>query len=125
MQEKRRIQRVSFDTPLEAQLGPARVWLCDLSTTGARIEHRTGFAPGGAFLLAVDWRGEHLELRAVVTRCRLGQSRRTTALRYDCGLRFAEMSRTARTSLHRILAELVESSLAHRSGRHRTPHMAS
>lgn len=124
MQEKRRIQRISFDTPLQAQLGPARVWLCDLSTTGARIEHRTGFAPGGAFLLAVDWRGEHLELRAVVTRCRLAQSTRTTALRYDCGLRFGDMSRTARKSLHRILADLVESSLAHGRRNHST-HVAS
>jgi c-di-GMP-binding flagellar brake protein YcgR len=113
VQEKRRIQRVSFESPIQARLGTTKVRLYDLSTTGARIEHRSGFTPGGSFLLTIEWQGEQTQIRATVTRCKLAAgSTGVATFRYQCGLRFGEMNADAKENLHRILAWHVESSLA-------------
>lgn len=110
-EEKRRIQRVVFDSPVPAMLGDASVALCDLSTTGARVEHPSGFLPGGTFTFRLEWRGMTFEARTTVTRCRLGKSSHSSLLRYQCGLRFDELDPAARKTLHSLLAGEVEAAL--------------
>lgn len=107
--EKRRIQRVKFDVPVAASLGDVQVSLCDVSSVGARIEHLSGFLPGGTFTFKLVWRNRRFEARAKVTRCRLGRSQSSTLLRYQCGLRFVDMNREARALLHELIEDEIGS----------------
>ncbi len=109
--EKRRIQRMIFETPLPSILGSIPVALCDLSTTGARIEHCSGFLPGGTFAFRVAAEGADFQARARVTRCRLARSSTSSALRYECGLTFVAISAEAKRRLHAFLAARVEEAI--------------
>ena len=111
MVERRHIQRISFSPPITAKLGDTAVRLCDLSTTGARVEHSSGFAPGGTFAFHVSWRGEEFVIRALVTRCRLAPTTGAKTLGYQCGLHFVDVEGQSRDMLHRFLAVHVEASM--------------
>ncbi len=111
-QERRGVARVVMREPLG---GRARatldVRLLDLSTTGARIAHRDQLRPGVTFALQLPPTLDALALSMRVIHSRVvGTEPRPAGaqiLRYESGVVFLGLTEAQRTTLERLIAQLV------------------
>ena len=112
-QERRRIQRVRLSDPVRGRLSGMRVSIVDVSTTGASVTHSFPLAAGRRLRLEFPWQDDNISLQCDVVRCSV---RRDTAAAgssvYNSGLKFCEPPGPARTSLVRMLTELVAKDIA-------------
>jgi hypothetical protein len=84
--ERRRLQRIQFDSPLGAKLEATPVTLLDVSANGARIEHSFPLAKGRIINLSFEYDGRSLAIDCEVIRCQLEKGPGGAA--YRSGLRF-------------------------------------
>lgn len=110
--ERRRIQRVKLSTPMTGRLSGMRVSIIDLSTTGARVEHSFPLAAGRRLRLEFPWQDESISLQCDVVRCLVQRDDGLgTREAYSSGLKFCEPPGPSRTSLVRVITELVSRQL--------------
>jgi len=108
-QEKRRVQRVVLEKPIEGALHKQPVTIIDLSTTGARVEHPTPMSGRKQFDLRFLSGEEEFLVRCELVRSRLQRSARDrSAIVYCSGLRFVEPTEELRASIRTLVATLVE-----------------
>jgi hypothetical protein len=58
--ERRRYQRITLSRPVAGKMGPAKVFVIDLSIIGARIAHQEELPKHQTFRLSFDWQGEEI-----------------------------------------------------------------
>jgi hypothetical protein len=112
--EKRIVQRVRPDYPLIGQLPTGNVMIVDLSTVGARVEHRFPLAAGRRVRLEFMGEGEEISLLCEVTRCKLQRSVPGSSVIYISGLRFSDVPEETAASVRRVIAGFVTRALAER-----------
>lgn len=84
--DRRKIQRIQFDSPLGAKMEATPVTLLDISASGARIEHSFPLAKGKVINLRFDYEGRSLSIDCEVIRCHLENG--TGGAAYRSGLSF-------------------------------------
>lgn len=105
--EKRRILRVEFAGLVKATLEDVAVKLVDLSTTGARVEHRPPMKARQAVNLKFYYQGELVTLDCVVVRSCLQRSvTEKGAITYQSGLRFSNPNERSRATVREIVAAM-------------------
>jgi PilZ domain len=109
--EKRRFQRVLLYAPLHAEIDSAKVVIVDISSIGARIEHRHSLPVGHEIDLNLTLGSEILPVRCTVVRCRIEKSVFGDAVAYHTGLRFVNPDDMAIAKLMNHLRELVNQDL--------------
>lgn len=106
--EKRRIQRLDLDAPVDARVSGLVVTVLDLSTAGARIEHTFPMKAGQHGQLDFAWNGLDLSLQCEVVRTRLQKSTiKVGVIVYNTGLRFTDPAEDSRAQLRRIVAGIA------------------
>jgi len=116
--DKRRIQRIDLDQPLDACFSNVGVTLLDLSTAGARIEHSAPMKAGRMSKLEFDFGGAKIVVLCEVVRSRLQRSSvKAGAIVYQSGLRFVDPAEPSRAAVRQIVASIVTSRL-HGEGAH-------
>ena len=84
--DRRKIQRIQFDSPLGAKMEATHVVLLDISASGARIEHSFPLAKGKVINLSFEYEGRSLSIDCEVIRCHLENGPEGAA--YRSGLSF-------------------------------------
>jgi len=69
--DRRRIQRIQFESPLGAKMEATPVVLLDISASGARIEHSFPLAKGRVINLSFEYEGKSIAIDCEVIRCHL------------------------------------------------------
>jgi len=69
--DRRKIQRIQFESPLGAKMEATPVILLDISASGARIEHSFPLAKGRVINLNFEYEGRSLSIDCEVIRCHL------------------------------------------------------
>ncbi len=105
--EKRRIQRLNLDRPIEASLSGLRVMLLDISTAGARVEHSFPMKASRQVKLDFLHDGATISLQCDIVRCRLQKSGLNGAIVYQSGLRFSDPAEESRLTVRELVASLV------------------
>lgn len=120
--DKRRIQRVDLDQPIEASFTSLDVALVDLSTAGARIEHSSPMKAGRQSKLEFIFDGQSISVLCEVVRSRLQRSSlRAGEIVYQTGLRFVDPGEPSRVSVRQVVAMLVTNRLRGANGSHPRP----
>lgn len=111
--EKRRVQRVVPDHPIQSKLSGLSVLIVDLSTVGVRIEHEFPLTAARPVRLEFAHLAEKFSLRCEVVRCKLQKSglSDTSTIVYNSGLRFIDPGEPSREGMRRLVAALVLRSL--------------
>lgn len=105
--ERRRVQRIVFDSPLTASLSGLAAILIDISTVGAQVEHGFPLAAGRRLRLDFEAEGERLALHCEVARCRLQRSKVSATIVYSSGLRFVDAEESSREKVRNLVATLI------------------
>jgi hypothetical protein len=107
-QERRQVQRITLEAPIEGSLNKQAVSIIDLSTTGARVEHPTPISGRKTIDLRLDVGGNALVVPCELTRSRLQRSARDrSSVVYCSGLRFAECPEDVVDAIRGLVASLV------------------
>jgi hypothetical protein len=115
--DKRRIQRIDLEPPVDASFLNVTVTLIDLSTAGARIEHAAPMKAGRQARLEFDFGSARIGVLCEIVRSRLQRSAvKTGAIVYQTGLRFVDPVEPSRAAVRQIVASIVTSRL-HGGGR--------
>lgn len=110
--DKRRIQRIALDQPVDAAFLNVIVRLLDLSTAGARIEHSAPMKAGRQAKLEFEFGGARIGVLCEVVRSRLQRSSvQPGAIVYQSGLRFVDPAEPSRAAVRQIVASIVTSRL--------------
>jgi hypothetical protein len=110
--DKRRIQRIDLDQPVDANFLNTSVTLLDLSTAGARIEHTAPMKAGRQSRLEFEFGAARIAVLCEVVRSRLQRSSvKGGAIVYQTGLRFVDPAEPARATVRQIVAAIVTSRL--------------
>lgn len=104
--ERRQFQRLNFTKPIDGWFGDYAVRLCDVSASGALVEHEDEIDDGSRALLRFWFRREEVELLAEIVRRTDGSA----------GLRFVEVSDTLNKLLAESAVELLMAQEANASG---------
>lgn len=108
-QDRRRVQRITLDSPIPGSLSKQIVKIVDLSTTGARIEHSTPIAGRKVADLRFHAEGEDLGVSCNLVRSRLQRSALDRgAIVYSSGLRFNDPAQESIARIRAIVASLLE-----------------
>jgi PilZ domain len=102
---QRQFERIHFEHPIPGRLGDAPVRVLDLAIGGARLLGSTKVVPGQPRELKIEWQGQTIHLKCVVTRCILQTfaSEKDQVSTYDIGLRISE----AVGQSDRVMREMV------------------
>lgn len=111
--ERRRIQRINLDSPVNGRLSGMRVTILDLSTIGARVEHTFPLAGGRRLRLDFSWENETISVHCDVTRCISQKGGGTVQPQaYNSGLQFVEPLGPCRAPLLRMILAMVTKDLS-------------
>ena len=102
--ERRRIERIKFESPLEAKMERTPVTLLDVSASGARIEHSFPLAKAKIVNLSFEYDGRSLTIACHVVRCHLEKVPRGAM--YRSGLTF-DREDPAYVELREMIADAV------------------
>lgn len=106
--ERRRAQRVVFESPLPAVISGLRVQLLDLSVFGARIEHDAPLAARKEMKLRFERGGESFSVTCEIVRCRLQRSAvRPGTVAYCSGIRFTAAAEASRETVRALVAQML------------------
>lgn len=108
-QERRRVNRITLETPMDGLLNKQAVRVIDLSTTGARVEHSTPMAGRKVVDLKLDTGEETLVVSCEIVRSRLQKSAADRqSIVYSSGLRFVDPVQESRGAIRALVASMVE-----------------
>lgn len=102
--DRRRIQRIQFESPLGAKMEATPVVLLDISASGARIEHSFPLAKGRVINLSFEYEGRSLSVDCTVIRCHLENGPGGAA--YRSGLSF-DLDDPSYAELREMIADAV------------------
>jgi hypothetical protein len=111
--DRRRIQRIQFESPLAAKMEATPVVLLDVSAGGARIEHSFPLAKGKVINLSFEYEGRSLSIDCEVIRCHLENGPGGAA--YRSGLRFDTVDPAYHELKEMIAAAVMKDFVARRA----------
>lgn len=119
--DRRRIQRIQFESPLGAKMEATPVVLLDISASGARIEHSFRLAKGKVINLNFEYEGRSLSIDCEVIRCHLENGPGGAA--YRSGLAF-DTDDPSYLELREMIADAVMKDFVARRAHIETAHGA-
>lgn len=108
-EEKRKYARVELARPLPARFGDSKVFVVDVSVTGARLAHQGELPVGTTAQLAFDWKGDPITYECEVVRClfeRPPKDKNSKAV-YNLGVRFIRSHGDSAIHLRMLIGEHV------------------
>lgn len=111
--EKRKYARVTLARPIAGRLDSAKIFIVDVSLSGARIAHQGELPLGSRGLMSFDWKGDTIAYECEVVRCELDRPARDPGGKavYQCGIRFRQQKGDSAFHLRLLIAEHVTRAL--------------
>ncbi|HUJ14309.1 MAG TPA: hypothetical protein VLV86_24120 [Vicinamibacterales bacterium] len=106
---KREFERVHFEHPIPGRLSGQPVALLDLAIGGARLLGTTRVQPASTHELRIEWEGETIQLRCVITRCviQVFGAKQGAKSTYEIGARITESVGDSDRVMHHLIATFV------------------
>lgn len=106
--ERRKYQRVTFARPVAGKLGSSRVFVVDVSISGARIAHQGELPKTQTHKVAFEWQGDTISFDCEVMRTEVDRPNSDPSkVVYQSGVRFVAAYGQSAALLRGLIAEHV------------------